>query len=146
MTGSARLVGMNHVALEVGDIDEAVELYGRLFTFQLRSRSQRAAFIDMGDQFLALMAGRRQGRDDRRHVGLVVDDPAAVRAAIEREGLETLGPGGLDFLDPWGNHIQVVAYADIQFERTPGVKRKLGIEGTAKSQGALDEIASRGLA
>jgi lactoylglutathione lyase len=144
--GSARLVGMNHAALEVGDVDEAVDLYGRLFSFELRGRSPRAAFIDMGDQFLALMAGRGQEPDGLRHIGLVVDDLAAARAAVEREGLRMLGSGGLDFLDPWGNHIQVVAYADVQFERTPAVKRKLGIEDVAKSQRALDEIAGRGLA
>ena len=148
MERPARLIGVNHVALEVGDLEEALNLYGRLFTFELRGRVPGAAFIDMGDQFIALMQGRRQAPDDERHFGLVVDDIAAVRAAVEREGLEIVHPGarGLDFRDPWGNHFQVVAYEAIQFERTPGVKRKLGIEDREKSAAAQREIDERGLA
>jgi lactoylglutathione lyase len=141
----ARLIGFNHVALEVGDVEEALELYGRLFAFELRGRAGRMAFIDAGDQFLALSEGRRQAPDDERHFGLVVDDLEAVRAAVEREGLEIVGSRGLDFLDPWGNHFQVVAYRDIQFERAPGVKRKLGIEGLEKTPEALRQIRERGL-
>ncbi len=140
-----RLVGINHVALEVGDVEEALALYGRLFDFELRGRAGRMAFVDMGDQFLALSEGRRQGPDDGRHFGLVVDDKPAVRAAIEREGLEILPGRGLDFLDPWGNRIEVVDYRDIQFERAPGVKRKLGIEELEKSDSARAEIRDRGL-
>ena len=82
----ARAIGFNHVALEVGDIDEALAFYGRLFTFELRSRSETDAFIDLGDQFLALRKGRRQPADDGRHLGLVVDDKQAVRKALA-EGL-----------------------------------------------------------
>ena len=134
MEQRARLIGVNHVALEVGDIDAALALYARLFSFELRGRVPGAAFIDMGDQFIALMEGRRQAPDDHRHFGLVVDDMEAVRAAVEREGLTIVHPGarGLDFLDPWGNHFQIVAYRAIQFERSPGVKRKLGIEELAQ--------------
>jgi len=144
----ARLIGVNHVALEVDDLDAALALYARVFEFELRGRMAGAAFIDMGDQFLALMEGRTQPRDDERHFGLVVDDIAAVRAAVEREGLEIVNPHarGLDFLDPWGNRFQIVAYSAIQFERSPGVKRKLGIEELAKSESALREIDERGLA
>jgi catechol 2,3-dioxygenase-like lactoylglutathione lyase family enzyme len=143
----ARLVGINHVALEVGNLEAALELYGRLFDFELRGRGPGAAFIDIGDQFLAISEGRTQGRDDGRHFGLVVDDKEAVRAAIAAEGLELVGIGHrLDFLDPWGNRIEVVAYADIQFDRVPPVKRKLGIEGLEKTERAKREIADRGLA
>jgi lactoylglutathione lyase len=142
----ARLVGLNHVALEVGDIDAALELYGRLFSFELRGRGERMAFIDMGDQFLAISEGRTQAPDDARHFGLVVDDKEAVRAAVQAEGLPLVGVGHrLDFLDPWGNRIEVVGYADIQFERVPPVKRKLGIEGLGKTEKARREIADRGL-
>jgi lactoylglutathione lyase len=143
----ARLIGVNHVALEVADVEAALALYGRLFEFELRGRAPGAAFIDMGDQFIALMEGRKQAADDERHFGLVVDDMAAVRAAVEREGLTILHPGarGLDFLDPWGNHFQIVAYEAVQFERSPGVKRKLGIEELGKSEAAQREIAERGL-
>jgi lactoylglutathione lyase len=139
----ARLIGINHVALEVGDVEAALELYGRLFSFGLRGRAGRMAFIDMGDQFLALSEGRRQPPDDGRHFGLVVDDKQAVREAVEREGLEVRPGRGLDFLDPWGNQFEIVDYRDIQFERAPGVKRKLGIEGLEKTEAARAEISDR---
>ena len=143
----ARLVGINHVALEVGDLDAALELYGRLFSFELRGRAPGMAFIDMGDQFLAIAEGRAQPPDDSRHFGLVVDDKEAVREAVVAEGLPLVGKGHrLDFMDPWGNRIEVVAYADIQFERVPPVKRKLGIESLEKTEKARREIADRGLA
>ena len=143
----ARLVGINHVALEVGDLDAALALYGRLFTFNLRGKSDNMAFIDLGDQFIALQNGRRQPSDEGRHFGLVVDDKEAVRAAVEAEGLEQVGLGHrLDFLDPWGNRIEIVGYGDIQFERVEPVKRKLGIEGLEKTEKARAEIADRGLA
>jgi lactoylglutathione lyase len=145
MPDPARLIGINHVALEVGDVDAALDLYGRLFTFSLRGRAGRMAFIDMGDQFLAVAEGRRQGPDDGRHFGLVVDDKEAVRAAVEREGLSVMPGRGLDFLDPWGNRFEVVDYRDIQFSRPPGVMRKLGVEGLAKRDAALEEIRARGL-
>jgi lactoylglutathione lyase len=142
----ARLIGMNHVAIEVGDLDAALELYGRLFEFELRGRMQRMAFIDMGDQFLAVSEGRTQGPDDGRHFGLVVDDLDAVLRAAREAGLEASpsGLGGLDIRDPWGNFFQVVAYGKVQFERTPGVKRALGIEGLEKSEKARQEIRERG--
>jgi catechol-2,3-dioxygenase len=148
MARTARLVGVNHVALEVGDVDEALALYGRLFSFELRGRAGRMAFIDMGDQFLALAEGRTQPPDDSRHFGLVVDNVEAVRAAAEHEGLHPTAnrSGSTDFTDPWGNNFQVVAYQDVQFERVPAVKRKLGIEGVAKSATAQRELREKGLA
>ena len=145
MARPARLIGINHVALEVGDLDAALDLYGRLFTFELRGRVPGMAFIDMGDQFLALSEGREQDDDDGRHFGLVVDDKEAVRAAVEREGLRMMPGRRLDFFDPWGNRFEVVAYADVQFDRVPGVKRKLGIEDLEKSDKARAEIRGRGL-
>ena len=148
MTAKARLVGINHVALEVGDLDAALDLYGRLFGFEMRGRVRGMAFIDMGDQFIAVAEGRTQGPDHGRHFGLVVDDVDAVRAAVEREGLELLGsrPSSFDFRDPWGNRFQVVGYRNIQFERTPGVRRALGLSDVEKSEAARREIADRGLA
>ena len=147
MAGRARLVGINHVALEVGDLDAALELYGRLFEFGMRGRAAGMAFVDMGDQFLAIAEGRTQGPDDGRHFGLVVDDVEAARAAVEREGLDVLGARStsFDFRDPWGNRFQVVGYPNIQFERTPAVRRKLGIDGLEKTAAARREIAERGL-
>jgi catechol 2,3-dioxygenase-like lactoylglutathione lyase family enzyme len=141
-----RLIGINHVAIEVGDLDAALDLYARLFEFELRGRTQGMAFIDMGDQFLAISEGRTQGPDDERHFGLVVEDREAVADAAERAGLRTIAThGGRDFVDPWGNRFQPVTYADVQFERTPGVKRKLMIEGVNKSDAAIAEISDAGM-
>jgi catechol 2,3-dioxygenase-like lactoylglutathione lyase family enzyme len=148
MPRPARLIGINHVALEVGNLEDALDFYGRVFDFELRGRVPGMAFIDMGDQFLAVSEGRAQPRDDGRHFGLVVDDLGAVRGALAREGIdaiETGGGSGFDFYDPWGNRLEVVEYADIQFERTPGVKRKLGIDALDKSESARREIEDRGL-
>jgi lactoylglutathione lyase len=133
------------VALEVGDLEAALDAYGRLFEFELRGRAPGMAFLDMGDQFLALSEGRRQPADDDRHFGLVVDDREAVRQGAEEAGFELVGGHGLNLRDPWGNLLQIVAYAEIQFERTYGVKRKLGIEKLEKTQSARQEIDERGL-
>ena len=148
MDDKARLIGINHIALEVGDLDAALDLYGRLFSFGMRGRIRRMAFLDMGDQFLAVSEGRAQGPDDGRHFGLVVDDVDAAREAVKREGLKVLGGRGqsFDFRDPWGNRFQVVGYRTIQFERAPGVRRALGIEELEKTPSAQREIADRGLA
>ena len=141
-----RLVGINHVALEVGSVDDALEFYGRIFEFELRGRSARMAFIDMGDQFIAIAEGRKQPPDRARHFGLVVDDKEATRRALESAGVE-LQPGrGLDFLDPWGNQIQVVDYRDIQFTKAPEILRGMGLDGLAKSERALKELREKGLA
>lgn len=141
----AKALGFNHVALEVGDIDEALAFYGSLFELRLRGRSSRMAFVDMGDQFLALSVGRRQPPDEHRHVGLVVDDVEAVRRALAVTDARVLPGRGLDFLDPWGNHFQVVAYEDIQFTKTPEVLRNLGAEGLAKTESALAELRAKGI-
>lgn len=147
MGDRARLIGMNHVAIEVGDVDAALELYAQLFDFELRGRAGRMAFVDMGDQFLAISGGRRQGPDDGRHFGLVVDDLVAVERAAREAGLKVRdsGLGGLDVRDPWGNFLQFVDYREIQFERTPGVRRMLGIEDLEKSEKAREQIRERGL-
>ncbi len=144
---SARLVGVNHVALEVDDIDAALDFYGRLFGFELRGRvGDHMAFVDAGDQFLALSAPRRQPPDEDRHLGVVVDDKAAVRDALVREGVEILPGRGLDFRDPWGNRIEVVQYDQIQFAKTPGVLRGMGLDGLGKTPEALAELREKGLA
>jgi lactoylglutathione lyase len=140
-----RLVGVNHVALEVGDIDDALAFYGRLFAFSLRGRSASMAFIDMGDQFIALSAGRTQARDGDRHLGLVVDDRAPLRRALEEAGAEILPGRGLDFVDPWGNHIQVVEYRDIQFTKAPEVLAAMGLGRLGKTEAALRELAEKGI-
>jgi catechol 2,3-dioxygenase-like lactoylglutathione lyase family enzyme len=142
-----RLVGINHVALEVGDIEDALQWYGRLFEIELRGRhGSRMAFVGMGDQFIAFAAGRTQSPDEGRHFGLVVDDKEAVRAALVEAGVAVRPSGSLDFNDPWGNHLQVVDYRDIQFSKTPEVLEGMRIDGLEKSEAALEELRANGLA
>jgi lactoylglutathione lyase len=138
----ARAVGINHVALEVGSIDEALAFYGGLFELRLRGRMAGAAFVDFGDQFLALMERGGSEPDAHRHLGLVVDDREAVLAAAREGGVEIFG--GNSFRDPWGNQIQVVAYADIQFTKAPEILRGMGL-ALEKSERALAELRAKGL-
>ena len=142
----ARAVGFNHVALEVGDIDEALAFYGQIFDFTLRGKSDNMAFIDLGDQFLALQKGRQQGPDDGRHFGLVVDDKEAVRAALMAAGVEPLPGRFLDFRDPWGNRIEIVGYQGIQFTKAANVLRGMGLDGLEKTEAAIQELSEKGMA
>lgn len=143
---TARLVGINHVALEVGDIDEALAWYGRFFEFELRGRAgTRMAFIDIGDQFIALAAGRTQAADRARHFGLVVDGKEDVRAALREAGVDVSSSGSLDFLDPWGNHVQVVDYGDVQFTKSAEVLAGMQLEGLGKTERAQRELREKGL-
>jgi catechol-2,3-dioxygenase len=141
-----RLVGINHVALEVGDVEDALRWYGRFFDFKLRGQAARMAFIDMGDQFIALAAGRTQSSDDARHFGLVVEDKEAVRGAMREAGIGVRASGSLDFHDPWGNHVQVVDYRDIQFTKAPAVLEGMGLDGLPKTESAQKELRKKGLA
>jgi len=144
-TPIARAVGINHLALEVGDVEEALDFYGRLFEVRLRGRSRHMAFIDLGDQFIALSEGREQAPDGDRHFGLVVDDKEKVRRAAGEAGATMLAGRGLDFLDPWGNHVQVVQYDEIQFTKAEHVMRGMGLR-LGKSATALAELAEKGMA
>src|SRR3954466_2957152 len=143
----ARPVGINHVALEVGDLDEALEFYGRLFELELRGRVPGMAFLDMGDQFLALAQGERSGPPDtRRHFGLVVDDREALRRALQAENAEIIPRRhGLSFRDPWGNEVEVVQYSDVQFTKAPEVRAGMGLDNLGKSEAALAELREKGL-
>lgn len=147
--GRARLVGFNHVAVEVGDLEEALRFYDRLFEVELRGRAPGMAFIDAGDQFIALSEGRTQPPDQHRHVGMVVDDREPIRRALSQEPSAEILPGpGLDFLDPWGTHWQVVEYADIQFTKVPGVLEGMGlggVQGLEKSEKALSQLRDKGM-
>lgn len=142
--GKPKLVGVNHIALEVGGIDAALAFYGKIFDFTLRGRAPGAAFIDMGDQFIALMETATPHRDEHRHFGLVVDDRSRVRELAAAAGAELLPGGFLDFLDPWGNYVQVVEYADLQFTKAPEVLRAMGLD-LKKSERALKELAGKGV-
>ncbi len=138
------MVGINHVALAVGDVDAALAFYRSLFEFELRGRSESSAFLDMGDQFLALAEVEDPGPPDaHRHFGLVVDDPDIVERRLEDTDAESLGEG--DFRDPWGNFVQVVAYEDVQFTKADHVLAGMGLD-LGKSESALAELAEKGLA
>ena len=145
-TGKAKLVGINHVALEVGDIDEALAFYGRLFDFTLRGRAPGHAFLDLGDQFLALseVAGAGEGGVPDRHFGLVVDDKQAARAAVEAAGAKILPGAFLDFLDPWINRIEIVEYRGLQFTKAGAVLEKLGVS-SQKSDEARKQLHEKGM-
>ena len=142
----ARAVGFNHIALEVGDIEEALAFYSRLFDFKLRGKSSTSAFIDLGDQFQALQKGRTQPADNGRHFGLVVDDKDAVRKALADAGIEALPGPFLDFLDPWGNRIEIVGYDNIQFTKAPNVLRGMGLTQLSKNERAIKELTDKGMA
>jgi len=146
MSTRPRLVGINHVALEVGDLDDALAFYGAIFELRGVDREPGMAFIDIGDQFIALSEGRAQPRDEARHFGLVVDDKLATRAALEERGVQILPGSRLDFLDPWGNRIQVVDYRDIQFTKAPPVIHGMGLEHVRKREAAIDQLHSKGFA
>lgn len=141
----ARAVGINHVALEVGDIDEALAFYGRLFHFELRTRSEGFAVIDLGDQFIALQQGRNQPTDDGRHFGLVVDDKETARRALQAAGVEPLAGQFLDFRDPWGNRVEIIGYENIQFTKAPHVLRGMALSHLEKTEDAMRQLAEKGM-
>jgi lactoylglutathione lyase len=145
MSERPRLVGINHVALEVADVDRSLAFYGSLFELRLRGRSRGAAFVDIGDQFLALMEGRSGGPDATRHFGLVVDDKDAMRRALRAAGVEPLPGHRLDFLDPDGNRVEIVQYDEVQFTKAPEILDGMGLE-LGKGEQALAELREKGLA
>jgi lactoylglutathione lyase len=145
-TRRARAVGFNHVALEVGDIEEALSFYERILEFKLRGKSKDMAFIDLGDQFLALQKGRSQPSDGGRHFGLVVDDKNAARRALAEAGVEVLPGPFLDFRDPWGNRIEIVGYDSIQFSKAPNVLLGMGLSHLSKNAKAIKELTEKGMA
>jgi catechol-2,3-dioxygenase len=145
MSVKARIVGINHVALEVGNIEEALSFYGKVFDFSLRGRSDKMAFIDMGDQFIALFEGHGQHYDQGRHFGLVVDDKNRVREQLQKAGVTLLPGRGVEFRDPWGNRVQIVEYGNVQFAKHPGVLNGMGCRDLNKSPQALEELSRKGM-
>ncbi len=144
-SSKARALGINHVVLEVGNIDEALDFYGAIFELELRGRVEGRAFIDMGDQFLQLSENRTQEPDGQRHFGLVVDDREAVRRALAEAGVTLLGKR-LNFHDPWGNRIEIVSYDSIQFTKADHVLRGMGLGDMEKTPDAIAELAEKGMA
>ena len=141
----ARALGINHIVLEVGDLDDALAFYGKLFEFDLRGRNDHNAFIDLGDQFIQLRLGKTQEADGARHFGFVVDDREPVKKALEELGVEML-ERGMNFRDPWGNRVEVVPYNDIQFTKAPNILRGMGLAGLSKSEAAIEEITKKDMA
>ncbi len=141
----ARALGINHVVLEVGDLDEALKFYGAIFEFNLRGKSERNAFIDLGDQFIQLSLGKTQSADDKRHFGFVVDNREPVAAALDKLGVKRLDQR-LNFRDPWGNRIEVVPYDDIQFTKSSHVLKGMGIGSLEKTPNVINELKKKGMA
>lgn len=141
----ARALGINHVVLEVDDLDHALEFYGQIFEITLRGRSDHNAFIDLGDQFIQLTLGRSQSADTKRHFGLVVDDRDAVKAAMDRLGIRSINDR-LNILDPWGNRVEIVPYDDCQFTKAPQILRGMGVAPIAKTANAIEELRKKGMA
>jgi catechol 2,3-dioxygenase-like lactoylglutathione lyase family enzyme len=138
-----RLVGINHVALQVDDIDEAVAFYTDLFQPTDVSRIPGAAFLRMGDQFLALF--QRGPRSEEPHFGLVVDDKEAARRKFEEAGIEVLPGRFFDIRDPSGNRLQIVQYDEIQFTKPDRILSGMGLE-LGKSKQAVEELRAADLA
>ena len=141
----ARALGINHVVLEVDDLDKALEFYGALFEFTLRGKSEHNAFIDLGDQFIQLTLGRTQVADSKRHFGFVVDDRDAVKRAMAQLGIASINDR-LNILDPWGNRIEIVPYDDVQFTKADHIVKGMGIEPLRKSTSAIEELKKKGMA
>lgn len=142
----ARAVGINHIALEVGDIDAALDFYGGFLDFEIARRSDTAAFVYFGDQFINFARGRRQGPDDRRHFGIAVDDKELARKRLEELGVRFLDGRFMDFLDPWGNRVEITTYTKIQFTKADHVLRGMGLAHLEKTDEALAELARKGMA
>ena len=143
-TSKPRLVGINHIAIEVGDIDQALDFYGKIFDFKLRAKRPGNAFIELGDQFINMMEVKAPHEDRRRHFGLVVDDRSSVRARVEAAGGRLLPGPFLDFLDPWGNRVEIVDYDNIQFTKAPQILRAMGLD-LGKNENARRELAAKGM-
>jgi len=141
----ARALGINHVVLEVDNLDKALEFYGTIFEFKLRGRSDRNAFIDLGDQFIQLTLGRTQVPDTKRHFGFVVDDREAVKRALDKLGVKSVNER-LNILDPWGNRIEIVPYEDIQFTKADHILKGMGAGPLKKTPAAIEELRKKGMA
>src|ERR1700744_1311591 len=142
---AVRAIGINHVAFEVRDLDEALDWWGRWFAFEMRGRRRTMAWLDLGDQFVALseVAGGPGDPNGGRHIGLVVDDKEAMRAARRATGETVSASGSLRVRDPSGNLIEIVDYRDVQFSKADAVLRGMGLDGLAKSSSAIEELRAK---
>ncbi|MGI9184190.1 MAG: VOC family protein [Solirubrobacteraceae bacterium] len=143
---AVRALGVNHIAFEVHDLDQTLAWYERYFVFTLRGRRGSMAWIDLGDQFIALSEGRPEAPDRGRHVGLVVDDKEQLRAQLIAAGQDVAREGSLRLRDPSGNVLEIVDYREVQFTKSPVALRALGAGGLEKRQSAREELRAKGLA
>jgi len=141
----ATAIGINHIALEVGNIAEALAFYGSFLNFTITSQSEDAAFIYFGDQFINFSKGRTQTPDEKRHFGIAVDDKELVRNTLTKMDVALLGGRFLDFLDPWGNRIEITTYTNIMFSKTTTILRGMGMDHLQKTDEALSELDKHGL-
>lgn len=141
-----RLVGINHIAFEVSDLDETLAWYERFFDVTLRGRRETMAWIDLGDQFIALTVAPVPTADRSRHVGIVVSDKEGLRRALSDAGAEVATSGSLRVRDPSGNLLEIVDYRDVQFSKTDAVLGGMGLAGLEKSPAAREELRNKGLA
>ena len=145
-SSKAKAVGINHVALEVGNIDEALTFYGRFLDFEIHSRSETAAFIYFGYQFINFSKGRTQAPDENRHFGIAVDNKELARLTLEGMGVTFLDGRFMDFLDPWGNRVEITTYTNIQFSKADHVLKGMGLGHLEKTESAIVELREKGLA
>jgi len=141
----ATAIGINHIALEVGNIAEALAFYGSFLNFTITSQSEDAAFIYFGDQFINFSKGRTQTPDEKRHFGIAVDDKELVRNTLTKMDVALLGGRFLDFLDPWGNRIEITTYTNIMFSKPTAILRGMGMDHLQKTDEALSELDKHGL-
>jgi catechol 2,3-dioxygenase-like lactoylglutathione lyase family enzyme len=142
----ARAIGINHIALEVGDIDQALDFYGGFLDFQIQERNNTAAFIYFGDQFINFTKNSDRQPDQLRHFGIAVDDKPLAQRLLEQLGVKLLDSRFLDFLDPWGNRVEITTYANIQYTKADHVLRGMGLGHVRKSEAALAELREKGMA
>lgn len=145
-SAKAHAVGINHVAIEVGDIGEALEFYGRFLDFTVEEETPDMAIIYFGDQIINFIRNADRRPDTMRHFGIAVDDKALVRKRLETMGVKLIDSRFLDFLDPWGNRVEITTYANIQFTKTDHVLRGMGLGHLKKSDDALAELRAKDMA
>jgi catechol 2,3-dioxygenase-like lactoylglutathione lyase family enzyme len=142
----ANAVGINHVAIEVGNIAEALAFYGRFLAFTVEEQTDDMAIIYFGDQFVNLIRNADRKPDSMRHFGIAVDDKPLARKTLESMGVKLLDSRFLDFLDPWGNRVEITTYTNIQFTKAGHVLHGMGLGHLRKSEEALSELRAKGMA
>ncbi len=142
----ARAVGINHVAIEVGDIGKALEFYGKLLEFTVEEQTPEMAIVYFGDQFINFIRNFDRKPDAMRHFGIAVDDKPLARRTLAAMSVQLIDSRFLDFLDPWGNRVEITTYANIQYTKADHVLRGMGLGHLKKTDEALAELRAKGMA